>query len=415
MGLVDRIAAKQAASAEIRRADPVTMEEFGYLLGQGRGLVGKTRTGVSMGPQRAMGISAWYSGVRYLSETVAGLPVDVIRDRNGMREHRAMPPWMRRPDDELVWFGWVEFQMMSLLHRGGGFSFKKRDPVSAQVTGLRVIHPDRMQVGQTSGGRKLFVVDGDRERPFTSYEILHIPGLSYDGVVGLNPIAVQAETLGLIAAADEFAGRSYDSSTVRSFLSVPQTITETEANELAEVWESQHRGLVNAGKVAVMGGGAEYRHIDLDPSQVQLLESRKFGVSEVARILRIPPHKLYDLERATFSNIEQQSIEAVIDGIRPWCTRIEAWVNADPDLLPPRNGIEFNLEGLLRGDQKSRFEAYSAGVQGGYLMPSEPRRKENLPYVEGSDFLLRPLAMTPYGPDAAAHPMPDPAPQEVPA
>lgn len=400
MGLVDRVNA-QLRQPEAVRSDPITMEEFGYLLGRDNGNAVSTRSGVTMSAKRALGISAWYSGVRYISESVAGLPVHTFRDANGTRTRRADAPWLRRPDDEDTWHGWAEFTMMSLLHKGNAYSFKIRNPLG-QVVGLRKLHPDRVRPGRSpSTGRKVFEIDGRTDVAFTSREILHIPGLSYDGVVGLNPIQTLSEPLGNVAAADSYAGAAFGNGDhVRAYLSVPKILTEPEAERMQALWQKMHRGLVTAHELAVLGGGAEYKTIGLDPQQTQLLETRKFGVDEVARILRLPPHKLYDLERATFSNIEHQSIEAVTDGIRPWVQRIEAWVNIDPDLLPARNFIELELEGMLRGDTKSRFEAYSVGIAGGFLMPAEPRRKENLPYIEGSEFLQRPLNMTTYGPDA---------------
>lgn len=409
MALIDRVAQRRAS--EVVRADAVTLEEFGYLLGQNSGSAVKTKSGVTMGPRAALGITAWYSGVRYISETMAGLPAPTYRDSPTGRAQRTDPPWKKKPDVETTWFSLVEFWLMSLLHKGNAFSFKVRNPISGQVVGLRMIHPDRVKVGQASSGLKLFEIDQRKDVAYTTRDILHIPGLSYDGVCGLNPLQYHADALGTIAASEEFAARSMGKGVMdKAYLKLPQTLTNEQANAMASVLEAQHAGLNNAGKLAVLGGGAEYATIGLDPQSTQLLESRKYGVSEVSRLLRIPPHKLYDLDRATFSNIEQQSIEAVIDGIRPWCTRIESWVNNDPDLMPPRNFIEFNLEALLRGDLQSRMEAYSAGVLAGIYMPSEPRAKENLPYIEGSDVLLFPLNMTQVGPDAAT-----PAPVEVPA
>lgn len=398
MALIDRMAARR----EIVRADPVSMEEFGYMLGERGGTVGKTRTGVAIGERRALGISAWYSGVRYIAETLAGLPCHTYRQGATGRALVGDRPWKRRPDEQTIWFAWVEFTVFCLLHRGNAYSWKVRND-AGQVMGLRQLHPDRVQLVQAPDGMKLFLVDQNRDRPYSPREILHIPALSTDGIVGLNPIAAQAETLGIVAAGDEYAGRAFAGNHLRAYLSVPSVITGAQAEELKEVWEKGHRGLMTAHEIAVMGGGAEYKTLGLDPQQTQLLESRKFGVSEVSRILRLPPHKLYDLERATFSNIEHQSIEAVVDGIRPWAARLEAWVNSDPDLTSAPQFIEFDLEGLMRGDLKSFMEAWGTGVQQGIVQPSEPRRRLNLPYVEGSDFLLRPLAQEAYGADGHMH------------
>lgn len=397
MGLLDRIAARRGSDAV--RADAVTLEEFGYLLGQSRGGASKTKAGVTMSARRALAVPAWYSGVRYISETIASLPVFQYRDAPTGRTRRAPAPWMAKPDVELPWFGLVEHWMMSLLHRGNAYAWKVRND-QQQVVGLRPLHPDRVRVGQTDTGVKVFKID-NIDYGWTCRDVLHIPGLSYDGVVGLDPISLHAESLGTMAAADEFAGRFFGQGTMeRQYLSVPQTIDPPEANRLAAQWNDAHSGLVNAHRVAVLGGGAEYKTIGLDPQQTQLLETRKYSATDISRMLRLPPHKIYDLEHATFSNIEHQSIETVIDGIRPWCERLEAWVNFDPDLSPPSNFTEFEIEGLLRGDLKARYEAYQVGISGGFLMPSEPRHKENLPHIEGSNYLLRPLAMAQLGPDA---------------
>ena len=393
MALADRVAARR--SKEAVRSDPVTLEEFGYMLAQsGMGSSGSTKAGVMVGPQRALGLSAWYSGVRYLAENVSALPVHTYRDRPSDRERRADPPWLRKPDVETTWLALVELWMVSLLHRGNAYAFKIRNDVG-QVVGLRGIHPDRVKPGQTERG-KVFEVDGRRDVAFTTREILHIPGLSYDGVVGLNPIAAQAETLGVVVAADEYAATYLGNGAhVDAYLTVPATLTNAQAAEMRQVWEEQHRGMVNAHRLAVMGGGAEYKTLGLDPAAMQLLEARKFGVTEVARILRIPPHKLYDLEKATYSNIEHQAIEAVTDSIRPWVVRIEAWVNADPDLLPPRNFVEFELEGLLRGDTASRYEAYSKATGRPWMSPNEVRRLENAPRIDDPemDRVASPLNM----------------------
>jgi HK97 family phage portal protein len=395
MSLLDRIDAHR------------TIDRAAFLVSQASGGAVRTNAGVTMGPRRALGLSSWYSGVRWICEQIAGLPCPTYRDTPDGRQRRADPSWKSQPDDETPWFSWVEFAMMSLLHKGNSYSFKLRAP-SGQVTGLRPIHPDRVKPGQTSSGRKMFEIDSRSDMPFTTREIFHVPGLSYDGVIGLNPIQYQANTLGTAAAAEESAGRAFgQGSGVDAFLSVPQSLTQSQADSLKAVWDKHHKGLTNAHELAVMGGGAEYKTIGLDPQQSQLLDSRRFGIVEVSQILRLTPQRLYELTHATYSNIEHQAIMDVQDGIMPWCNRIEAWLKFDRDLTVPKTFHEFNIDGLLRGDFKTRMEGYSLGVQGGILMPSEPRGKENLPHIEGSDVLYAPLAMRTIGPDAV--PLPEEA------
>jgi HK97 family phage portal protein len=404
MALADRVASRRR---QIQRADPVTMEEFGYLLGQGRG-GGMTKAGVSVGPTRALGVSAWYRGVRYLTETVASLPVHTFRDVAGVRSRRADPPWLTRPDTELPWFGLVEHWMMSLLHRGNAYAFKVRNPLG-QVIGLRPIHPDRVRVGQASDGTKVFKIDNREDIGFTAREILHIPGLSYNGIVGLDPLSLMAEGLGRAAAADQFASQSFgQGSHLQAYLSIPQPLTDEEAQRTKHQWERFHKGMANSNEFGVIGNGAEYKTVSLTPEQQQLLETRKFEVTEVARYLGVVPHKLYDLERATFSNIEHQAIEAVVDGIRPWVERLEAWVNFDLTLLPNRNFLEWQIEGLLRGDSAARAAFYMAGITGGWLMPAAAARLENQPAGAELEYYLRPLNMAVIRPG-----QPDIVPEEV--
>lgn len=389
MGLADRVTAR--ARADVTRSDPVTLEEFGYLLGRGQG-AGPTKAGVTMSPRKALGLPAWYSGVRYLAESVAFLPAHTYRGRADARARRADPPWKAQPDVEVPWEALVETWMMALLHRGNAYAWKVRN-ASGQVVGLRPLHPDRVKVGQDPDtGQKVYEID--RKIPATRREVLHILGLSDNGVIGLDPIAHHLETLGRHAAAAEYAGRSFGSGThMQAYVSVPQTLTDEQARDLKAQWERFHRGMQNAHEFGVLGNGAEYRTVSLTPEQQQLLETRKWDVTEVAQILRIPPHKLYELTRATFSNIEHQAIEAVMDGIRPWVERIETWLAFDRDLLPLTNHVEFQLEGLLRGDTKSRYESYEIGIRSGWLTPATAARLENQPAPDELDYYTRPLNM----------------------
>lgn len=394
VSLVDRVAARvNAPRAEVlHRSDPVTMEEFGYLLGRGNGTQVRTKAGVTVGPRRALGITAWYSGVRYIAESCASLPVHTYRDRGGVRSERADPPWLRKPDVEQPWFGLVEFWLMSLLHKGNAFAFKIRNPVG-QVVGLRELHPDRVTTGIAPDGTKRFLVD-DNERPYTTRDVLHIPGLSWDGRFGLNPIQYGADALGAVAATDDYAARFFASGAhVGGLVTFKDHLTTAQAEAKRAEWDRFHQGLLNAHQTAVLTGGAEYKPLALNAAETQLIESRQWGVTEMSRLLRLPPHKLYELSRSTNNNIEHQSIEATTDGIQPWAERIEAHVNFDPDLTPPNNFIEFSLEGRLRGDTTSRFDAYAKAVGRPWMTPNEARALENRPAMPGGEELLMPLNM----------------------
>ncbi len=393
MALVDRIAVKATTKRDAVRADPVSMEEFGYLLGQGSGNHLRSKSGAIVGPRRALGITAWYSGCRYLTESVAGLPWQhYARMGDMMRERRAPQVWLESPDVDQTWYGLVEHWMMAMLHKGNGFAFKVRN-LAGQVVGLREIHPDRITTGIAPDGSKRFLVDHD-ETVYTTREILHIPGMSYDDRFGINPIATLADAIGAVAAADDYAGRFFGHGTnLGGIISVPQPLNSTQAQELREEWDRFHQGLVNAHKTGVLSRGATYERISLNAQETQLLESRQFGIAEVSRALRIPPHKLYELTRSTNNNIEHQAIEAVTDSVRPWVQRIENAVNSDPDLVLPGHYVEASLEGMLRGDSAARGAFYTAGINGGWMTPASAARKENEPAPPEIDYYLRPLNM----------------------
>lgn len=412
MALADRVASRAAERQISRSVDPVTMEEFGYLLSGQQGTVNKS--GVSVTARRAMSIPAWKRGTQYLAEQVSGLPTHTYRDRPGGRERRADPLWLKRPDVETPWLTLVEHWIMSMTHRGDGFAWKKRNDV-AQVVGLRGIHPDRVKKGLASDGTKAFQIDGRQDVGYTTREILHIPGLSLDGVWGIDVITYMAQAIGTAAAAEQFAASSFGQGNhLQAYLSFKEDLTTAQADATKAQWEKFHKGMANANEFGVLGNGAEYHTVSLTPEQQQLLETRGFEVTEMARIIGVPPHKLYDLSRATFSNIEHQAIEAVTDSIMPWVRRIEAYVNFDPHLLPPLNFIEMDPAGLLRGDAASEAASLQASIQGGWMTPQYAAQRKNLPAPETLNYYQRPLNTAVIDP-VSGEIAPDPTPQGAPA
>lgn len=389
MGLADRVASRVAERQIARSVDPVTMEEFGVLLSGQQGTVNKS--GVSVTARRAMSIPAWKRGTQYLAEQVSGLPTHTYRDRPEGRQRRSDPAWLRRPDTETPWLTLVEHWIMSMTHRGNGFAFKLRNEVG-QVVGLRAVHPDRVRFGIADDNSKVFQIDGRQDVGYTTREILHIPGLSLDGMWGVDVITYMAQAIGTAAAAEQFAAQSFGQGNhLQAYISVKEPLTPEQAQATKVQWEKFHKGMANANEFGVLGNGAEYRTVSLTPEQQQLLETRTFEVTEMARIIGVQPHKLYELSRATFSNIEHQAIEAVTDSIMPWVRRIEAYVNFDPHLLPSGNFIEMDPAGLLRGDAKSEAESLKAAIVGGWMTPQRAAQIKNLPAPDDLNFYQRPL------------------------
>lgn len=394
--LADRVAARADRSSlgVQASADPVSIDEFDRILAMSNGSSAVSKSGTIVGPRRALGISAWYSGVLHISTVLAGLPFHRYRGGRGSdRERIPSPLWSVKPDVEQPWYGLVEFWMMSLHHKGNAFAFKLRNTAN-QVVGLREIHPDRVTTGQAPDGTKRFMIDRD-EHLWTTRDVLHIPGLTYDGRFGINPIHYSADVLGAVAATDDYAGRFFSNNTnLGGIISVQEAMTPTQAQELQVQWEAFHQGILNAHRTGVLSKGARYDRVTLNAEDTQLIAARQYGVTEIARLLRLPPHKLYELTRSTNNNIEHQSIEAVQDCYQPWAERIEAHVNFDVDLTPNGTFHEFNLDGRLRGDTASRYEAQTKAVGGPWKTVNESRKEERLMPVEGGDVVLRPLAMT---------------------
>jgi HK97 family phage portal protein len=389
-----------------RRFDPLTLEEFGALLANNAGY-GPTAAGVSMSDRRALGITAWYSGIRYLCESVAYLPLDGFRRVAGNeRESSAGPVWLIKPDEGWIRQSLFEGWMLSLLNRGYAAGFKLRDGLG-RVVGMRYLHPDRIKpLADEKTGLRVFEVkmtEGIWQR-FTERDIFWVPFLSLDGINPVSPIAASRLSLGTVAAADELAATFFgNASHIRDYVQLTQPVRGDDVGKKTQLkaeLDEFHKGLKKAHSTPVLSHGAEYKTVTLKADDAQLLESRQFGVTEVARILRIPPHKLYELTRSTNNNIEHQSIESVTDSVRPWCLRFEAWMNATTDLVPAGTFLEFNLEGLLRGDIKTRYESYHHAIQDGWMTLAEPRRRENYPPLDGMDVAYRPANMHVVDPDS---------------
>ncbi len=388
MSALGRLLSRRTAT----RADSISQEEFAALL------AGKQKGGAGdVGTQRALGLAAWYSGVRYLAESLAYLPVKAFRGDPADGNQRVLPQWLRVPwADEngrpLMTRGrLLELWMWSLLHRGNAFGWKTRD-VMGRVIGVRYLHPDRVRV-DIEDGKKVFRVDTSglgHWRTFTTTEIFHLVGIGDDGLVGLSPIAVHAKNLGIAVAADEFAGKYFENGALlTSYIQLTKD-TRKPIEEIKAEFEDFYTGIENANSSGVLSSNAEFKTVTLNAREAQILEARQWSVLEIARILRVPPHKIYDLSRATFANIEQQAIEGVQDGPRVWAERFEEQISADPDLLPANASIQFNLAALLRGDSISESQIIHSGIYDGYLSLADARKIRGLDEAPGMDVVYRP-------------------------
>ena len=239
------------------------------------------------------------------------------------------------------------------------------------------------------------------------YDVLHIPGLGFDGLVGYSPIAMAKNAIGLAIAAEEYGSKFYaNGATPSGILEYPGTVKEPD--KVRESWNAGFGGSSNAHKIAVLEEGMKYTPISISPNEAQFLETRKFQINEIARIFRVPPHMVGDLEKSSFSNIEQQSLEFVKYTLEPWLVR---WEQAMQRSLIPQDDkskyfIKFNVDGLLRGDYQSRMQGYATARQNGWMSANDIRELENLdriPAEDGGDLYLINGNMMPLSMSGAAY------------
>jgi HK97 family phage portal protein len=376
----------------------------------------ESAAGVFVSPDRAMRATAVYACVRVISETVASLPLIIYKRLPDGGKERAVnhPLYKVLHDSPNQWQTAYEWREMTQAHielRGNAYSRIVPSPQRA-IDQLVPIHPDRVQVLRFPNGRLQYKVtsllDGSVEY-LAPEEVYHERGLSADGLTGVSPITLAMDTIGTELAQQDYVARFFaNDSKPPGVLESPKPLNEAGYERVRKGWQ-QAQTQENRHKIAILEDGMKYTPIQISPKDTMIIESRQFSRSQIASIFRVPLHKIGDLTRATFSNIEQQSIEFLTDSIRPRLVRIERRIQQD--LLDPLDlgdgneyFCEFLIDALLRGDLKSRYDAYAVGRQWGWLSVNDIRRMDNMNPIANGDEYLRPLNMVPAGtpgPDAA--------------
>jgi len=339
-----------------------------------------------------MQTSAVYACVRILSESIAGLPLHVYRyTSDGGKERTTMHPLYRmlhdEPNREMTSFVFRETLMAHLLLWGNAYAQIIRDGRGYPVA-LYPMLPDRMSVDRDSQGELVYTYQSDKGQVKLRKEsVLHIPGLGFDGLIGYSPIAMAKNAVGLALATEDYGAAFFaNGANPGGVLEHPGVIKPEQADRLRESWATQFGG-ANAHKVAVLEEGLKFHQMSIPPEQAQFLETRKFQINEIARIFRVPPHMVGDLEKSSFSNIEQQSLEFVKYTLDPWVVRWEQSLQQSL-ILPSEKStvfIRFNLDGLMRGDYQSRMQGYSVGIQNGFYSVNDVRGLEDLNLLPDSE------------------------------
>jgi HK97 family phage portal protein len=364
-------------------------------------LFGGSTSGKAVNERTAMQTSAVYACVRILSESIAGLPLHVYRyTSDGGKERIAYHPLYRllhdEPNPEMTSFVFRETLMAHLLLWGNAYAQVVRNGLG-QPMALYPLLPSKMDVSRSKSGELLYTYyrdwDESGNRPkqggFTMRkdEILHIPGLGFDGLIGYSPIAMAKNAIGMALATEEYGAAFFaNGANPGGVLEHPGVIKPEQADRLRESWQSQFGGS-NAHKVAVLEEGLKFHQMSIPPEQAQFLETRKFQINEIARIFRVPPHMVGDLEKSSFSNIEQQSLEFVKYTLDPWVVRWEQSLQQSLVLPSEKSSVfvRFNLDGLLRGDYQSRMQGYSVGIQNGFYSVNDVRGLEDMNLLSDAD------------------------------
>jgi HK97 family phage portal protein len=367
--------------------------------------LGGSSSGKSVNERSAMQMTAVYSCVRILAEAIAGLPLHLYQydDKGGKQkalEHPLYHLLHDEPNGEMTSFIFRETLMTHLLLWGNAYAQIVRDG-KGQVVGLYPLMPQKMTVDRNEKGQLYYTYSrGNDEAPtmkgssvvLLPEDVLHIPGLGFDGLVGYSPIAMAKNAIGMAIACEEYGAKFFaNGASPGGVLEHPGTIKDPA--RVRDSWNAVYQGSGNSHRIAVLEEGMKYTPIGISPEQAQFLETRKFQIDEIARIFRVPPHMVGDLEKSSFSNIEQQSLEFVKYTLDPWVIRWEQSLSRALFTEDEKKSyfFKFNVDGLLRGDYQSRMAGYATGIQNGFMSPNDARSFENMdliPEEQGGNMYL---------------------------
>ncbi|HHD5194095.1 TPA: phage portal protein [Streptococcus pyogenes] len=395
MGILELIGLKRARD---KPTNSYEGSDFSYLFG-------RTTSGKNVNEMTALQTTAVYACVRILAEAIASLPIHVYKHTDEGKEqdvnHQLYYLLHDEPNPDMTSFVFRETLMSHLLIWGNAYAQIIRDG-RGQVLALYPLLPDRVSVKRDDKGELYYVYQrSEEDNPnfkdkgniiLKKSEVLHVPGLGFDGLIGYSPIAMAKNAVGMTLATEEYGASFFaNGANPGGVLEHPGILKDP--SKVRESWNQVYQGTNNSHKVAVLEEGMSYKTIGIPPNEAQFLETRKFQINEIARLYRIPPHMVGDLEKSSFSNIEQQSLEFVKYTLDPWVVRFEqAFQKAL--LLPDEKKtyfIKFNVDGLLRGDYQSRMNGYAIGRQNGWLSTNDIRRLEDmnpLSKEEGGDLYL---------------------------
>lgn len=374
-------------------------------------------------PQTALRLSAVYATVRNISDDIAKLPIGVYKqeadgDKHELTIDESSVAYLLkvRPMRGLIPFDFISSLVGQAILKGNAYAYIIRDYYYNPI-GLKLIAPEAVTIWVSQDDTISYQVLGNnfmgywmQEGFYSSDDIIHIKGLSMDSIAGIPLLVFLSNVYGGAMASQDFANSFYKNGTnLGGTLTVEGTLDEPAYKRLSDSIRNW-AGARNSGHTPILEGGTKYNPITINAEQAQVLDSRKFSVVEIARVLRIPLHKIQDLDKATFSNIEEQNIDYIVDTLQPWITKIEMELKSK--LLTEKQQkdhyININVAELLRGNQQARAQFWHTLLTDGVVSVNEVRSAENLNRVEGGDALYKPLNMAMVGDDGQLIPPPAP-------
>ena len=374
-----------------------------YLAWSGGGV---SSSGIAVTPQSAMQSAAVYSCVQVLAQSVGMLPLNLYNDINGSRvlavDHPLHEILHNQPNGYQTNVEFFEMLVICLCLRGNAYAYVNRSR-SGRVVELLPLHPDvvRTEMGADFTLRYQITMPDGSFKPMAQGEILHIRGITLNGWLGVSPISYARESIGLALATEKFGGQLFrNGAKMGGVLEHPGKIGHDAYERLKGSFDEAHSG-ENAHKTAVLEEGLKFSKVAMTGEDAQFLATRQYQRSEIAAIFRVPPHMIGDLSRATFTNIEQQSLDFITSSLMPWLNRIEKVIRRDLFSAEDKKTlhVRFGVASLLRGDAAARGMYYHNGILDGWMTRNEARISESdigiiMNPLDGLDTPLMPLNMT---------------------
>jgi HK97 family phage portal protein len=367
---------------------------FQSIWGAGDSFAFTTESGANIDQNTSMRISAFYSCVLLISDTISTLPVDSFIRRDGNRiPYRPRPAWIQKPDIDLLRSEHYQQVLVSLLLDGNAYVRIFRDG-RGDVANLVCLDPTRIQVKRNPATKKIeYIIDNYDSGIVPASEMLHITEIRKpQALTGLSRVTELKDNLGLASALQSFAARFFgQGATTNGVIEYPGKLTLEQAKNLQTGFDNAHKGFKKAHKTGILDSGAKYVKTGVNPDEAQMLESQKFAIEQVARMFRIPPHMIgiTSAGAMSYASVEQNNINFVVHTLRPYISKLE---DAYSTLLPNEAFMKFNVDGLLRGDYTTRIQGYSIGLQSGFYSVNDVRRFEDLRPVDNGDSNRVPLA-----------------------